>query len=319
MEEEASLDVGTQNPPVFESTSIYDDKSRQETNRSDTNNSDEASFLHTAVVPEGSDSETKEETNADSETQPIADSILINTDPIDQEMDHFDSTNDTSFPADEAILLEEEAVIEKEANSIDAGVHYLPISDAILSNNDQAEQETSCSDDVNDTFIPDVETIPAEGDIETEKETNVDTETPYLPVSDSILTDSDQAEQETNRSNGTDEASVPVIEGILVEDGTETEKEANVDTETQYLPISDSILVDSDQAEKETNNSDSTDGTSLPDVAEILVENSSTTEKEADAEALYLPASDSILTNSDQVEQETNRADNVDEISLPDA
>ena len=315
MEEEASLDARTQNPP------IYNDQSEQETNHSDADGPAETSLLHTEVVLEGNDAAAKEEISADSETQPIADSILINNHQIDQKMDHSDSANDTSFPAVEAILVEDNAVTEKEANSVDVGTQYPPISDSILSNHDQADQEASYSDEMNEPFIPDVETILAEGDIETGKETNVDTETQYLPISDSILTDSDHAEQETNYSDSADETSFPDAAVISVENNSETEKETDVEAETLYLPISDSIQMDNDQAEQDSNCLDSTDETSFPDVAAILAENNSETEKETDVgvETQYLPISESILTDNDQAEQETSRSDSADDSSLPDA
>ena len=321
MEEEASLDARTQNPPIFELPPIYNDLSEQETNHSDTDGPAETSLLHTEVVLEGNDAAAKEEISADSETQPIADSILINNHQIDQEMDHSDSANDTSFPAVEAILVEENAVIEKEANSVDVGTQYPPISDSILSKHDQADQEASYSDEVKEPFIPDVETILAEGDIETGIETNVDTEARYLPISDSILKDSDHAEQETNNSDSVDGTSLPDAAVILVENNSETEKETDVDAETMYFPIPDSILTNNDQAEQETNCSDSADETSLPDAAVILVENDSSTEKETDVgvETQYLPISESILTDNDQAEQATNRSNSTDETSLPDA
>jgi len=314
MEEEASLDARTQNPP------IYNDQSEQETNHSDADGPAETSLLHTEVVLEGNDAAVKEEISADSETQPIADSILINNHQIDQKMDHSDSANDTSFPAVEAILVEDNAVIEKEANSVDVGTQYPPISDSILSNHDQADQEASYSDEMNEPFIPDVETILAEGDIETGKETNVDTETQYLPISDSILTDSDHAEQETNYSDSADETSFPDAAVISVENNSETEKETDVEAETLYLPISDSIQMDNDQAEQDSNCLDSTDETSSPDAAVILVENDSATEKETDVEAetLYLPISDSIQMDNDQAEQDSNCLDSTDETSFPD-
>jgi len=124
----------------------------------------------------------------------------------------------------------------------------------------------------------DLATPHTESDTATEKETDVDSETQYLPI------------QEINFSDSTS-AATP-----FQESDTAAEKESSANDETQYLPI------------QETNLFGSTNNTSTPDSAVIHAEDNIAAAKEAsnDSETQYLPIVDATPVEPDQAEQETN-------------
>ena len=307
IEKETSTNAATQSLSLADSILFDDGQAEQESNHS--NNPDNTSPHKDGVTVSETDIAEEKETHIDPEIQHLLtdNSIPINKDQTERETSLSESTPDSVDIKEDNIAAEEERNIgfktqhlsvqetnlsdvadnnaSSDANAIAAESDNTTEEDANLAAKTQhlATQEAEPSDNTND--ISHAADLLAEDDIVAEEEKNIGFETQYLSVQESNLSDDvessacsdaeaeNESEQKPNHSNITDTAAASDTSNMPAE------KETIAEIENQYLPISDSIPINNKRAAQETNNSDATNDTSIPNTASLLTENTAESKK----------------------------------------
>ncbi len=147
---------------------------------------------------------------------------------------HETKQSDTSEP-DAKIILGEGDIATDEKINADTETQYLTASKSILTNSEQTEHAENHSESINNTSPSDFLAIHEKGDNKIKKETPVTIEMHYLPISESILINNHQAEQETNYSESTSDTSIPVAAAILAEDVGNSQTPRTIDYDIEEL------------------------------------------------------------------------------------